>query len=164
LFLATKGFEVDAVDYSEEAIRWAKERADSASVNVNFIQKSVFDLVGNGQYDFVYDSGCMHHLLPHRRVQYIEMIRTSLKPGGFFGITCFAPGYPNEGGPVRHMTDWDVYRDRTMNGGLAFTEEKVRELFSDDFENVEFRAMKQMNETDDVFGVRFLWASLWRKM
>ncbi len=164
IYLAKMGFDVDAVDYSKEAINWAKERAVSMGVPVNFICKSVFDLDVNEQYDFVYDSGCMHHLLPHRRIQYIELIRKSLKCGGHFGLTCFAPGYSDEGGPTKEMTDWDVYREQTMNGGLAFSEEKVRALFSNYFENLEFRRMASMSEGSELFGVRFLWTSLWKKI
>ncbi|XEC94192.1 class I SAM-dependent methyltransferase [Paenibacillus tarimensis] len=165
IFLAKSGFDVDAVDYSEEAIHWAQERADALGISVRFICKSVFELDVLEQYDFVYDSGCMHHLLPHRRVQYIAMIRKGLKPEGLFGITCFASGHEGEGGPVKEMTDWDVYRERTTNGGLAFSEEKIRALFSVDFESIELRKMEQVKESelDEVFGVSFLWTSLWKK-
>lgn len=163
LYLAELGFEVDAVDFSEEAIRWAEERAASLKAPVHFICGSVFNLHVQEQYDLVYDSGCMHHLLPHRRVQYIELIRRALKPGGFFGLTCFAPGYEEQGGPVIEMTDWDVYREKTMYGGLAFTEAKVRELFSPIFTNIEFRAMSPIVDNSELFGVKFLWTSLWRK-
>ncbi|WP_407672354.1 class I SAM-dependent methyltransferase, partial [Paenibacillus sinensis] len=36
IYSALKGSKVDAVDISEEAIRWAKERAEESKVNVNF--------------------------------------------------------------------------------------------------------------------------------
>ena len=163
LYLAKMGFDVDAVDSSKEAIGWAGERAKESGVSVNFLCKSVFEIEDRETYDFIYDSGCMHHLLPHRRIQYVAMIRRALKPEGYFGLTCFAPGYSDEGGPVREMTDWDVYREKTMNGGLAFSEAKIRALFADWFDNVEFRPMDVRNGRDDLFAVRFLWTSLWRK-
>jgi SAM-dependent methyltransferase len=163
LFLAKIGYHVDAVDYSEEAIQWARERADSLGVDVNFICSSVFDFKPQGQYDLVYDSGCMHHLWPHRRVAYIEWIQHALKTNGLFGLTCFAPGFGEQGGPILEMSDWDVYREKTMNGGLAFTEAKVRALLSPIMENVEFRAMKAITHNDELFGVPFLWTSLWKK-
>jgi SAM-dependent methyltransferase len=164
LFLAQKGYVVDAVDYSAEAINWAQERAAVAGSPVNFICKSVFELAVEEPYDLIYDSGCLHHLLPHRRVQYLKFIRDSLKKGGYLGLTCFAPGYPDVGGPVREMSDWDVYRERTMNGGLAFSEPKLRGLFAGDYENIEFRKMVAVGEGEDLFGVEFLWTSLWRKL
>ena len=43
-FLARDGFLVDAVDYAETAIDWAKERVAAAGVTVKFLCQSVFDL------------------------------------------------------------------------------------------------------------------------
>jgi SAM-dependent methyltransferase len=42
-FLAGKGYSVDAVDFSAEAIEWAMERAKTAGVPVNFQCCSIFD-------------------------------------------------------------------------------------------------------------------------
>ncbi|WP_420889635.1 hypothetical protein [Fictibacillus enclensis] len=33
--------------------------------------------------------GCFHHIAPHRRMNYIGLIKKALKPNGFFAITCF---------------------------------------------------------------------------
>jgi SAM-dependent methyltransferase len=163
LFLARSGFSVDAFDISEVAIQWAKERAYKTALSINFRCQSVFELAPCQEYDFVYDSGCMHHMLPHRRMQYIQMIYNGLKPGGYFGLTCFAPGYGDIGGPEFEMTDWDVYQEKSMKGGLAFTEEKIRYLLSDHFDCVELRKMRENKGREETFGVSFLWTSLWRK-
>ncbi|GIQ62596.1 hypothetical protein PACILC2_11640 [Paenibacillus cisolokensis] len=61
------------------------------------------------------------------------------------------------------MSDWDAYEEKTMKGGLAFTAEKIRYLLSDNFECIELRMMNEMDEDSDLFGVPFLWTSLWRK-
>lgn len=162
IYLAQLGFDVTGYDLSKIAIQWAQERAVERSVNIHFECKSVFQINEKETYDFVYDSGCLHHLLPHRRVQYLEMIFQSLKPNGFFGMTCFRPGFVEQGGPVREMSDWDVYEERTMNGGLAFSEEKIKYILEPYFECIEFRAVEKP-ERDNVFGVPFLWSSLWKK-
>ncbi len=87
IYASLKGYEVDAVDISKEAIDWAKERAREKNISVNFECKSVFDLnIKDQQYDLVYDSGCLHHLWPHRRIGYIQMIHNALKTGGYFKI------------------------------------------------------------------------------
>lgn len=163
IYLARVGFDVDAVDNAEEAIRWAKERGDEADASVRFVCGNALELTARETYDFVYDSGCMHHLLPHRRIQYLDFVVGALKPGGFFGLTCFATGHGGEGGPVRDMTDWDVYREGTMNGGLAFTERKLQQLFSGRLRNVQMRKMKPLPAESGLFGVSFLWTSLWMK-
>ncbi|WP_040950852.1 class I SAM-dependent methyltransferase [Gorillibacterium massiliense] len=162
IYANLQGFEVDAIDISENAIAWAEERAKQRNSDVRFRCQSVFDLYIPEKYDFVYDSGCLHHLWPHRRIGYIETIRQALKPGGHFGLTCFAPGFVEMGGAVE-STDWDIYRDRSMKGGQAYSKDKLLDLFGDDFTLIEFRPMRECHDTDETFGVPFLSASLWRK-
>lgn len=163
LFLGANGFEVDAMDISQVAIDWAKERAAELSLDIHFKCQSVFEISPINEYDLIYDSGCMHGLLPHRRIQYLKMIHDGLKSGGYFGLTCFAPGFGGLGGPEFELSDWDVYEERSTKGGLAFTEEKIRYLLSDYFECIELRMMKEMDKDSELFGVPFLWTSLWRK-
>lgn len=162
IYTAQKGYEVDAVDISEEAIAWAKERAREKNITINFECKSVFELQPKDEYDLVYDSGCLHHLWPHRRIGYIQMIHSALKTGGYFGLTCFAPGFTEIGGALE-TSDWEAYRERSMRGGQAYSKEKLFELLEEYFEVIEFRTMAVCNENDEKFGMPFLWASLWRK-
>ncbi|WP_156922168.1 class I SAM-dependent methyltransferase [Cohnella thermotolerans] len=148
---------------SQVAIDWAKERAIELALDINFKCQSVFDLNPINEFDLIYDSGCMHGILPHRRIQCLNMIYNGLKSGGYFGLTCFAPGYGEVGGPQFTMNDWEVYEEKTMKGGLAFSDEKIRYLMSDYFECTELRIMEAKDQESDLFGVPFLWTSLWRK-
>ena len=160
IYLAEKSCRVDAVDLSEESIEWAKERAKERGVEVNFIHKNIFDIqIKEGTYDIVYDSGCFHHIAPHRRNNYIELVLKALRPGGHFAITCFVEGGEFGGSDI---SDWEVYRQRSLNGGLGFTEEKLRIIF-DSLEEIEIRRMKEARETDEFFGVSALFTALFRK-
>lgn len=162
IYLAQQGFEVTGYDISSVAIQWAKERAEQRKLQVQFECRSALEMEVVEHYDFIYDSGCLHHLLPHRRIQYLDKIYDALKPEGYFGINCFRPSFGEQGGPAREMTDWEVYEEGTMNGGMAFSEEKIRYILEPYFECIEFRAVKE-TDSDEVFGVPFLWGSLWRK-
>jgi SAM-dependent methyltransferase len=162
IYAALKGYEVDALDISEEAVAWAKERAREHNAAVHFECRSVFDLHPKDEYDFVYDAGCLHHLWPHRRIGYMDMIHNALKAGGCFGLTCFAPGYTELGG-AEEISDWEVYREKSMKGGQAYSKEKLFGLLGGRFEAIEFRPMIACAEADEKFGMPFLWASLWRK-
>ena len=160
IYFAEKGCTVDAIDLSEESIQWATERARESEVTVNFIQDNIFDVhLEEGTYDIVYDSGCFHHIAPHRRMNYIELIQKALKPGGYFAITCFVQDGDLGGSDI---SDWEVYRLRSLDGGLGFTEEKLRTLFNR-FEEIEMRRMKDAKKDEEVFGVSALWAALFRK-
>lgn len=161
IFLARQGFAVDGVDYSETAISWAMERvaaADLPEPGVTLRCQSVFELnIEPDSYEIVYDSGCFHHLPPHRRRTYVELVTRALKPGGWFGLTCFRP----EGGSG--LSDYEVYERRTLAGGLGYTEKSLREIWSRD---MHIHALRQMNKPDAcvrLFGADFLWVMLAQK-
>ena len=157
IYLAERGCSVDAVDLSQEALKWGMERAAEKDVHVNFIQRNLFDIeIVEGKYDIVYDSGCFHHIAPHRRLKYLEMVKKALKPKGAYSITCFVEGGELGGAAI---SDWEVYRQRSLMGGLGFTEEKLRTIFKD-FEVAEVRKMKK---TDEAFGIQGLWTGLFMK-
>ncbi|MBT2693811.1 class I SAM-dependent methyltransferase [Bacillus sp. ISL-55] len=160
IYLSRNDFHVDAVDKSEEGLGWAEERAKEQGVHVNFIQRNIFDLdIEEGTYDLVYDSGCFHHIPPHRRMSYIDLVKRALKPGGFFALTCFVLGGELGGCAI---SDWEVYRGRSMRGGLGFTDEKLKEIFHD-FKAVEIRKMRDMEPKSSQFGTSALLAAIFKK-
>lgn len=161
IYLANEGFDVTAVDLSVEGINWAKERALAKGVAIHFICDSIFNLEVQNEFDFVYDSGCLHHIPPHRRINYVDLIKNSLKSSGYFGLTCFAAGDLDERNGSE-ITDWDVYREWSLQGGLAYSEEKLREIFKE-FEVIEIRRMKQIKQPNEMFGESFLWTALFKK-
>ena len=161
IYLANEGFDVTAVDLSIEGINWAKERALAKGVEIEFICDSIFNLEVQNEFDFVYDSGCLHHIPPHRRVNYVDLIKNALKSGGYFGLTCFAAGDLDERNGSE-ITDWDVYRGWSLQGGLAYSEEKLREIFKG-FEVIEIRKMEQIEQPNTMFGESFLWTALFKK-
>ncbi|MYS75924.1 methyltransferase domain-containing protein, partial [Streptomyces sp. SID5926] len=59
VYLAERGFEVDAVDLSPVAVAWGKDRAHEAGVDVRFLCGDAFALPAaelSGPYDLVVDS------------------------------------------------------------------------------------------------------------
>lgn len=155
-YLAGLGCDVDAVDFSAQAIERARERARPAAGSVTFQCCSIFDAqLTEGSYDLVYDSGCFHHLAPHRRRDYVELVTRALRPGGRFGLVCFRP----EGGSG--YTDPQVYQRASLGGGLGYTEDRLRALW--DAPPFTVRVLRQMQVQDEQarrFGADFLWALL----
>ncbi|MCP6429255.1 hypothetical protein NL523_28470, partial [Klebsiella pneumoniae] len=82
--------------------------------------------------------------------------------GGYFGLTCFRPGFIELGGG-KSFKDLEVYKMGSLKGGLAYSENQIRLLFEDQFEVVEFRPMQETNAEDNLFGKSFLWAVLCKK-
>ncbi|MFD7322922.1 class I SAM-dependent methyltransferase [Streptomyces sp. NPDC059875] len=160
LHLAAEGFAVDAVDLSQEAITWAEQRAQEAGADVRFHHGDAFELAGTGltgPYDLIYDSGCFHHLPPHRRVSYLTLLDRLLAPGGHLALTCFASG-----GMGSELPDADFYREPGLHGGLAYTPESLRWIFSD-LTEVELRRMRDESAESPNFGEPFLWTALFRR-
>ncbi|WP_410769379.1 class I SAM-dependent methyltransferase [Fontibacillus sp. BL9] len=163
IYMAEQGCKVDAVDLSANAIKWGKERASEKDLEITFMVQDVFSLdLADGAYDLIYDSGLLHHLLPHRRFQYIELVNEKLKPGGHFGLVCFAPGFEDQGGAAE-KSDSSIYKVLSMQGGAAYSKENLEHLLSPYFELVEIRPMKDCDKGSNAYGKSFLWASLWRK-
>jgi SAM-dependent methyltransferase len=156
LYLASQGCCVDAVDFSAQAIDWARERAQSAGAAVRFQHCSIFDVTfTEGCYDLVYDCGCFHHLPPHRRKDYVDLVERALRPGGSYGLVCFRP----EGGSG--YTDRQVYERASLGGGLGYSDGQLRALW--DTAPFSLRALRQMKKTDGQearFGADFLWVLL----
>ncbi|MFD7441893.1 class I SAM-dependent methyltransferase [Streptomyces sp. NPDC059909] len=161
LHLASLGFDVDAVDLSPAAIAWAGDRAREAGADgVRFHCGDAFELTAAelcGPYDLIYDSGCFHHLPPHRRISYLALIERVLAPGGHFALTCFAAGAMGS-----ELPDSDFYRESRLHGGLAYTAESLRRIFSD-LTEVELRRMHDEQDESPHFGEPFLWTALFRR-
>ncbi|MFU2339148.1 class I SAM-dependent methyltransferase [Streptomyces albidoflavus] len=163
LHLAAQGYRVDAVDLSPAALGWARERARAAGAAIRFHLGDAFapDAVGlTGPYDLIHDSGCFHHLPPHRRVSYLALLGRLLAPGGHLVLNCFAAG---EEGSGTSAPDAELYRHpERLRGGLGYTAGQLRWIFSG-LEEVELRRMDQEPEDSPYFGVPFLWNGLFRR-
>ncbi|MFF3210917.1 class I SAM-dependent methyltransferase [Streptomyces sp. NPDC002886] len=160
LHLAARGFEVDAVDLSPTALAWAGERALAAGARVRFHHGDAFGAAGAGlvgPYDLIYDSGCFHHLPPHRRISYLALLDRLLAPGGRFALTCFASGAMGS-----ELPDAEFYGRARLEGGLAYTPEALRRIFGD-LTEVELRRMHDEPASSVSFGEDFLWTALFRR-
>ncbi|MFF0477190.1 class I SAM-dependent methyltransferase [Streptomyces sp. NPDC004284] len=160
LYLASAGYEVTGVDLSPTAVAWAEERArEKGAENVRFLCGDAFTAALDGPYDLVYDSGCFHHLPPHRRISYLALLDRVLAPGGHFALTSFAAG---EGGMGSELPDADFYREGKLHGGLAYTDTSFRAIFAD-LTEIELRRMHDQSADSPTFGESFLWTGLFRR-
>ncbi|MFJ5533762.1 class I SAM-dependent methyltransferase [Streptomyces sp. NPDC093261] len=148
-----------AVDLSPAAIAWAEERARAVGAGIRFHRGDAFDLTTDGlggPYALIYDSGCFHHLPPHRRISYLALLERALAPGGHFALTCFASGRMGS-----ELPDAALYRQARLHGGLAYSPGSLRWIFSD-LTEVELRRMHDEPPESPHFGEPFLWTALFR--
>ncbi len=87
IFLASRGWTVDAIDFVSQAIAEAKTRARKAGVKdrIGFYLASVADLgFLNQQYDLALDVGCLHVLTGSERQNYYRGLLRLLANGAHF--------------------------------------------------------------------------------
>jgi len=155
-YMSKERISVTALDISSTAIDNAKKIAKDSGVSIDFRCQDIIKSKINGEYDFIYDSGLLHHLPPHRRLTYLELLQANLKPGGHFGLTCFAWGE----NCADEVNDWEFYEQK-FSAGVAFSKERLIELFSPSFEIIEIRKYKN-HVPNTIQGLQFMWVCLFK--
>ena len=102
MFFAQRGNTVTGIDYLEEPIKRAKQKAVDRSLPVNFLVMDALALTEIPQvFDNVIDSGLFHVFSDADRKKYVEGLVKVLKPGGRLFLMCFSDGEPGTAGPRR---------------------------------------------------------------
>ena len=138
IYIASKGFTVTGIDISPKAIEIAREKAKAAGVNLRLdVGNSVHLPYKDGEFSFVYDMGCFHHIHIEDRAAYIKGVQRVLRKGGAYFVICFS----RENGPA-----WN-----------HFTENQLRDIFSPFFKILEIEHFQSI-EGDGV--VRYFYSIL----
>jgi cyclopropane fatty-acyl-phospholipid synthase-like methyltransferase len=146
IFMAKRGIDVVAIDSSGIAINNAKNKMEGLE-NVRFICSNFLTVdFEDRKFDLIIDSGMFHHLAPHRRLQYRELLEKILKENGYFVLLCFSA---DEGG-AEELDDLEFYTKR--NTGVSFSEKRLRDFFGSDFEiiSIEKRGQEITEEYIDI--------------
>ncbi|MFL6359808.1 MAG: class I SAM-dependent methyltransferase [Nitrososphaeraceae archaeon] len=112
VLLAKRGFNVIGSDLSESAVNRAGN-VYANQKNVNFIVDDILNSkLRENEFDYIFDRGCFHVLLPADRQRYITKIKQILKDNGIFFLKCFSDKEPRQEGPYK------------------FSQEEITDLFS----------------------------------
>jgi cyclopropane fatty-acyl-phospholipid synthase-like methyltransferase len=110
IYLAQKGFDITALDLSDKAVEYTKEKVTKTKVDLNLLIASYLALPFKGdEFDLIFDFGCFHHVKVEERTRFILEVYRSIKSGGRYLLVCFSD---------RNGQDWN-----------HFTEEQIVELF-----------------------------------
>lgn len=106
------GFEVTAVDFSEEAINYSIELSRKFNAKVNFINSDMFEIDSNlnNTFDLLYEYVTYCAIEPSKRNQFIDLVKRLLKPGGRF-ITVLFPIDGRGGGPPFSVNQEEFIRN-----------------------------------------------------
>jgi len=116
IWLVKRGFKVIGSDLSEAAINRAR-KIYANEENVNFIVDDILNSkFKDNEFDYIFDRGCFHVLLPADRQKYISKIKQILKKdNGILFLKCFSDKEPRQEGPYK------------------FSAEQIRDLFGESF-------------------------------
>lgn len=113
-FIASKGHQVTAVDFSSEALKRAQERYSQHN-NIRWVHADVFKLPTNfeSHFDFIFEHTCFCAVRPQRRDELIRVWRKCLAPEGYLFAIVFAN--QNRNGPPWGGTEFEM-RSRLKKG------------------------------------------------
>lgn len=156
-WLARQGYRATGVDLSSFALAQARER--TTETGARYLENDFLrGAMPGGPFDLVYDSGCFHHLPPHRRLSYLNALMACLKPGGLFGICTFAAG--RMGSDADNLT---LLRQGKLEGGTGYSADDLEDIFSD-LQPLDSRPLRPLqNSSEPAFTMDFLSASLFRR-
>ncbi|MCI8350211.1 MAG: class I SAM-dependent methyltransferase [Oscillospiraceae bacterium] len=159
IYLAKNDIEIEAYDLSETAIKNARRNAEeSRAEKAVFQAENIFALdFGDKKFDLVIDSGVFHHLTPHRRLQYRDIVSNILTENGYFILLCFAAG---EDG-ADEVDDYEFYKGRQT--GAAFTQERLKEFWGDRFDVMELRKGENIVE-EQMWESEYLYVCVFKRL
>ena len=128
VWLATRGFDVTAVDCSELALEQARQQARSAGVQLNLMCQAVSRLELTGEpFPFVFDRGCYHCARRNDREGMLRVLKNVTAPGSkYLLLTGNANEQRDHGPPGLHE-----HEIREELGGL-FAVDFIREFHFED--------------------------------
>ena len=94
IYLATHGWRVTGLDSAGRALHTARERAEKAGVNIDFVRGDVtrIERTGvSGTFDFFLDGGCFHGMSDAERQRYNTSITGVAAPDAELLLFSFGP-------------------------------------------------------------------------
>lgn len=120
VFLAEKGFDVDAMDVSESSLIDGRNLAFSKHVFVDFFKKDARNFRTEESFDIVLCLGMLHFLTRDEALQLVKYMKKNVKVGGFFVIETMLGHFENEE-LKKLFYDWDIIEYNETRQG-----EKIR--------------------------------------
>lgn len=133
LWLAQRGFEVDAIEIDEARFRALKSRARGTSIRPILADMRSFDF-GEECYALILASASLHFLAPCELAALAPRLTAALAPGGIFITEVFSTDDPAR--QALYEAGMETGEPQTflgLNGGVLhfFTEKELMQLFPD---------------------------------
>jgi len=131
LFFAERGHKVTGVDYLEQPIAQARQKAQQRNLPANFMVMDALHLDElPEQFDSAIDCGLFHVFSDEDRARYVAGLASVIKPGGRLFLLCFSDKEPPGDGP-RRISKQDIYEAFSGHWQVESIEEARFEARSD---------------------------------
>jgi SAM-dependent methyltransferase len=137
LFFAGRGQSVTGIDFLDEPIQRAKQKAVERGVQATFLVKDALTLADwTERFDHVIDSGLFHVFSDDDRRQYVEGLAAVLKSSSRLFLLCFSDDEPGLQGP-RRVSKQEL-NDAFARGWVVESIERARFEVRPDLQGVSF--------------------------
>ncbi|MBX4196669.1 class I SAM-dependent methyltransferase [Candidatus Pacearchaeota archaeon] len=129
IYLAQQGFDVLGVDFSERAIKYARNNAHEAERTIRFVVLDVEELGSSSEkFDFALEWGLLHHLSPEQLHSYVPKVHSLLNHQGLYASASFNINSTIYGSPG------DKHRETKFGTKLTYYAlDELREVFRPHF-------------------------------
>ena len=135
VYLASKGWDVTALDFIPKALEFTQQRAQAAGVSVTPVEADITAWQPDANYDLILDHGLLHNMDPLRYAAYRETLMSALADDGIFVLLHWHPLFPGQ-------PDGEVGPTRVSREDIkAFFAPELQERF---FAREEFEDLPQM--------------------
>lgn len=108
LYFANRGHNVVGIDFLEEPVKIAKQKATERGLTATFLVMDALKLAEFPErFDTVIDSGLFHVFSDDDRQRYVNGLASALNPGGRLYLLCFSDEEPGTNGP-RRVTEKEI--------------------------------------------------------
>ena len=150
LFFASRGCAVTGIDFLEAPIVAARRKAAERGLAATFLVQDALRLgEWGGRFDNAIDSGLFHVFSDEGRAQYVEGLKTVIKPGGRFFMACFSEQTPGTQGPRRvtmkelRETFGDGWEIESIEAGRFEVRPEARQMFEGDEPRIWFMVARR---------------------
>lgn len=118
LFLASKGFQVTAIDISPIAIKKIGERATVEKIILKTEIANMTQFEFSDDYDLIISTFTLHHIARGKAIEFVQKIKQHTKFGGFNLITSFTK-------------NGDFYKLNPNTNKFYLSENELKNLYQD---------------------------------
>lgn len=89
IFFAKKGFDVLAIDISEQGLKKAEKYAEEEKIKIETLKKNIIDYRLDKKYDIIISTGTLHYLPPKQRAEKFQNYKEFTNNGGINAFSVF---------------------------------------------------------------------------